>query len=105
MPAFKPDQRHLVVGGRSFHFVSYEGRPANAHRGEDEQPPMWYMMVAGRRFAMFPCDPAQDSAAIDKALSRWAEEHAMGTVALPEAATPTAKPVSSRHRRTWWGPN
>ena len=70
MPAFKPDQRHLVVGGRTFHFVSYEGRPANAHRGEEEQPPMWYMMVAGRRFAMFPCDPAQDSAAIDKALER-----------------------------------
>ena len=29
MSAFKSQQRHLTIGGRSFHFVSYEGVPAN----------------------------------------------------------------------------
>src|SRR5690606_35645464 len=62
LSAFKSEQRHLIVRGRAFHFVSYEGRPANAHRGEDQQPPMWYLMVEGRRFAAFPCDAHQAGA-------------------------------------------
>ena len=105
MPAFKPEQRHIVVRGRAFHFVSYEARPANAHRGEDQQPAMWYLMRNGRRFPAFPCDPKQDAPAVDVALARWAEEHAIEPVRSAPPAAPGAKPPASRHRRTWWGPN
>lgn len=105
MPAFKSEQRHLVVRGRTFHFVSYEARPANAHRGEDEQPAMWYLMVNGRRFPAFPCDPAQKSADVDHALSRWAEQYALAPEAEALATAPAPKPITSKHRRTWWGPN
>ncbi len=106
MSAFKSEQRHLIVRGRAFHFVSYEGRPANAHRGEDQQPPMWYLMVEGRRFAAFPCDAHQAGAELDAALARWAEDNAMGPTA--SAAAPPAKKAQSgpvKRRGTWWGPN
>ena len=105
MPAFKPQQRHLVVRGRAFHFVSYEPRPANARRGEDQQPAMWYLMVEGRRYPAFPCDPEQAAPQVDIALTRWAVLNAMDRE--KPAATPASRPksVSSKHRRTWWGPS
>ncbi len=103
MAAFKSEQRRIVVRGRDFHFVSYEPRPANASRGEEQQPAMWYLMVNGRRFPAFPCDPKQASAALDQALAAWAERNAIGPAA--ESAPPARQAVSSKHRRTWWGPN
>lgn len=106
MPVFKPEQRHLMVRGRAFHFVSYEGRPANARRGEEPLPPMWYLMVEGRRHPAFPCDPEQEAPQVDLALARWAMLNAMEPkrpVAAPPVSTPKAAP--SKHRRTWWGPS
>jgi hypothetical protein len=105
MPAFKPEQRHLVVRGRAFHFVSYEGRPANAKRGEDQQPAMWYLMVEGHRFPAFPCDPDQERTQVDLALERWAIQHALGPA--KDTVTPgmESKAAPTKHRRTWWGPS
>jgi len=105
MPAFKPEQRHLVVRGRAFHFVSYEGRPANAHRGEDQQPAMWYLMVEGRRFPAFPCNPDQEKTQVDLALERWAVQNAMGPASIAVTPAPESKAAPSKHRRTWWGPS
>jgi hypothetical protein len=104
MPAFKPEQRHLVVRGRSFHFVSYEGRPANPRRGEEPEPAMWYLMVEGRRFPAFPCDPTQQAPQVDAALERWAVLNAMEPKRPVAAPAPPPKSVHSKHRRTWWGP-
>ena len=55
MTAFRPQQRHLTIQGRRFHFVSYEGRPANHRRAQLAYPAMWYLMVEGRRRPVLPC--------------------------------------------------
>lgn len=104
MSAFKSQQRHLEIQGRTFHFVSYEGQPANVRRNEEAQPPMWYLMVAGRRFAAFPCDATQDLEQVDRALLAWAEANAVGP-ALEEAPVSTKGQTNKLEKRgNWWGP-
>ncbi len=76
MSAFKPQQRHIAIQGRTFHFVSYEGQQPNPRRGEEGGPPMWYLMVEGRRCPVLPYDPAQPLPDVDKALVRWAQANA-----------------------------
>jgi hypothetical protein len=103
MPAFKPQQRRLVVGGRSFHFVSYEATPANARRQEPAVPAMWFLMVEGRRLAALPCDPEQPLEEVDAALAHWITSNALapeGEVPVPKASAPRAKRPTS-----WWGPD
>lgn len=104
MGAFKPEQRHLELQGRRLHFVSYEGQPANTRKGEDAQPPMWYLMVNGRRFPAFPCDPKQESALVDQELLRWAEANAVGPAALHTEPGPQKPNLNNGRRRNWWGP-
>lgn len=105
MSAFKPQQRRLMVRGRALHFVSYEGRPANPRRGEDSEPAMWYLMVEGRRFPAFACDPEQELLEVDRSLARWAEKNAMGPATQASSEPVAPQPIPTRHRRTWWGPN
>ena len=97
MSAYKPQQRHITLHGRSFHFVSYEGRPANPRRAELPYPPMWYLMVEGRRCPVLPCDEGQSVEEIDDALCAWAKDNAIG----PADLTPVpARAKASRRRRT-----
>ena len=77
MSAFKPQQRHLLVGGRLFHFVSYEAQPANPRRGDAGAPSMWYLMLEGRRCPALPYDPDQALSEVDGALAHWAEANAL----------------------------
>jgi hypothetical protein len=67
----KVEQRHLVVGERSFHFVSYEGRPANPRRGEEAEGPMWCLMSEGRRRPVMPHIPGQRAEELDRQLLAW----------------------------------
>src|SRR5678815_65290 len=46
MTAYKNAQQHVVMKGRDFHFVSYDGTPANEKRGIVETGPMWYLMLS-----------------------------------------------------------
>ena len=80
MTAFKPQQRHLTIRGRAFHFASYEGRPANYRRAQLAYPAMWYLMVEGRRCPVLPCDSSQSLPQLDAALRDWAEDNALGPV-------------------------
>jgi hypothetical protein len=106
MSAFKPQQRHLTIHGRVFHFVSYEGQPANTPRKQVARPAMWYLMVEGRRCPAMPCDPTQTEPEIDRFLSRWAMDNALGPVERPaEGAALTASRVPVRRPLNWWGPN
>jgi hypothetical protein len=105
MAAFKPQQRHLTIRGRTFHFVSYEGTPANIRRGEPLQPAMWYLMVEGRRFPAFACDPAQPLPELDRALELWATTNAMGPVEPAPSPSPGSQSSRTGHRMTWWGPS
>ena len=91
MSAFKPQQRHLTIKGRTFHFVSYEGSPANLRKAQLPYPPMWYLMVEGRRFPVFPCDANLSLPQIDELLGAWAVDNAMGPVKTPHVAAPSRR--------------
>lgn len=104
MSAFKPQQRHITIKGRTFHFVSYEGQPADVRRSLAERPAMWYLMVEGRRFPAFPCDPTKPLTEIDQLLSRWAEDNATGPVQQASHGADPAPGGPSRRPINWWGP-
>jgi hypothetical protein len=50
--AYKTEQRYLVYRGMECHFVSYEGQPANPKKSIEATPATWYLMKAGKRFAV-----------------------------------------------------
>jgi hypothetical protein len=98
MSSFKVEQRRLLFRGREFHFVSYEGRPANERKGDPAEPPMWYLMSEGKRRAVMPHAAGDDPALVDRALLRWLEEHIFPEPASPPSAAPAASPASKRRR-------
>ena len=105
MSAFKPQQRHLTIRGRTFHFVSYEGGPTNRRREQLPDPAMWYLMVEGRRCPVLPLDTSLSASQVDAALSAWALDNALGPVEsppVPPAVVRTAAP--SPGHENWWGP-
>ena len=71
MSSYKVEQRRLNFRGRDFHFVSYEGRPANERRGEEASPPMWYLMGPAKRWPVMPQVAGQADEEIDRALLGW----------------------------------
>ncbi len=79
----KIEQRRLVFRGREFHFVSYEGQPANERRGEAAVPPMWYLMNEGKRRPVLPHVIGQELGELDASLLRWVEEQVFGLHAEP----------------------
>ncbi|HEU4648163.1 MAG TPA: hypothetical protein VFS33_03825 [Gemmatimonadales bacterium] len=96
MSSFKVEQRRLLFRGREFHFVSYEGRPANERKGDPAEPPMWYLMAEGKRRAVMPHTAGDDPALVDRALLRWLEEHIFPK---SEGPPPTAAPAAPPKRR------
>ena len=105
MSAFKSQHRHLTIGGRSFHFVSYEGVPANPKRDIAATPPMWYAMVGGRRWPVSPCDPNLTTDQVDAALLLWAEENAVSPPGATATATPPRSVPRNKGNENWWGTN
>jgi len=75
MSTYKIDQRHLNHRGRVFHFVSYEGQPANPKREEAAVEPTWFLMGPGRRWSVMPQQVAQASEEVDRCLIAWLDEH------------------------------
>lgn len=71
MSSFKPQQRRLLVEGRAFHFVAYEGHTENVARNQPAQPPMWCLMLPGGRCPVTPFVTTQSLEALDRALTRW----------------------------------
>ena len=101
MSSHKPQQRHLTIRGRDFHFVSYQGSAGNPQRAQLPFPAMWYLMVEGRRCPVFPYEATRSLAEVDAALTEWAEDNAMGPV--ESAHLIRIGPV--RPNENWWGPN
>jgi hypothetical protein len=64
-------QCRLSYRGRDFHFVSYDGHPANARRGEPETPPMWYLMGPAKRWPVMEHDPQQSDDEVELQLLTW----------------------------------
>jgi hypothetical protein len=105
MPAFKPQQRHLTIHGRVFHFVAYEGQPANPPRKQEAHPAMWYLMVEGRRCPALPYDPEQTDPEVDRFLERWAMENAFGPAERPAGKRTARTRTADKRTTNWWGPN
>jgi hypothetical protein len=74
MATYKTDQYHVVHRGRTFHFVSYEARQANLRTGEAAMPAGWYLMSAGKRWAVVEQIEDQTPEKIVAALTRWLDE-------------------------------
>jgi len=75
MGGYKVEQRRLTVRGRGFHFVSYEGVPANPNKQLAATVPMWFMMSAGKRWAVMPHLLGQDPVELDRLFTEWLETH------------------------------
>jgi len=103
MSLYKPQQRHLTVRNRELHFVSYEALPADVKHHSDAQPEMWYLMRAGRRWAVMARDPGQAVEETDAILREWAEANACGDEP-PVAPKPVAVRPRIKSRESWWGP-
>lgn len=69
------EQRRLRYRGRDFHFVSYDGLPANAKRGQPATAPAWWLMNSGTRWEVMPFDPSQDAEELDRAFTAWLDAH------------------------------
>jgi len=71
MTAYKNAQQHVLVKGRDFHFVSYDGVPANEKRGIVETGPMWYLMGPNKRWPVMPHDLDQPDHEVVGELKKW----------------------------------
>jgi hypothetical protein len=71
MSSYKNAQHYLKLRGRDFHFVSYDGQPANIKKGEVEVGPMWYLMGPGKRWPVMPQVEGQSDEEIAKGLKNW----------------------------------
>jgi hypothetical protein len=69
------EQRRLQHRGREFHFVSYDGRPANFKRAQPATTPAWWLMSAGTRWEVMPFRPGRDAAELDLAFAAWLDAH------------------------------
>lgn len=75
MSGFKLEQRRLQVRGREFHFVSYEGQDANPARKQEAMPPTWFLINSGKRWAVMPHQPEQDTNELEQQLTTWLESN------------------------------
>lgn len=96
MSNYKTNQRFVAHRGRTFHFVSYEGQVANQARSQEAMPPTWFLMGAGKRFAVMPQDLGDADTDVDTQLVRWLDEHIFGSADEPVAAT--LPPAPRRHQ-------
>jgi hypothetical protein len=78
MSGYKTQQHHLVRQGRSFHFVSYEGRPADLKRQLPEEPPCWYLMLAGKRWMVMPQGAETAPEELDRRFGEWLDGRGFG---------------------------
>jgi hypothetical protein len=80
---YKTQQHRLVRAGRTFHFVSYEGQPADLKRQQAETPDSWYLMLAGKRWIVIPQIGETAAADLDRLFGEWLESHVFsGTPAV-----------------------
>src|SRR5919106_1080375 len=74
----KVRQCRLSYRGRDFHFVSYEGHPANERRGETAMPAMWYLMGPAKRWPVMEHNPDHPDHQEGKGLLKWLGTQELG---------------------------
>jgi hypothetical protein len=65
------EQRRLPYRGREFHFVSYDGLPANPKRAELATDAAWWLMSGGTRWEVMPFLPGQAPQELDRQFTEW----------------------------------
>jgi hypothetical protein len=75
MSSYRTQQHHLVRQGRSFHFVSYEGHPADVKHQQPEMSASWYLMLAGKRRMVMPEVGETAPAELEHQFAEWLEAH------------------------------
>lgn len=80
MRKFKIEQHRIVVRGREFHFVSYEGQDANPKKNLPAKPPTWYLMSAGRRWEVMRHTPDQDRGQLERLFVEWIEDNVFAPI-------------------------
>jgi hypothetical protein len=80
MSSYKIEQRRLTYRGKQFHFVSYDGLTKPA-KDETQAPAGWFLMRAGKRWAVMPQEVGEEEAALDIRLMAWIDENVFGVVA------------------------
>jgi hypothetical protein len=73
--AYKTQQHRLVHRGRAFHFVSYEGQPADMKKQTDAVPPSWYVMLGGKRWSVMVQAIEAEPAELDRLFGQWLDVH------------------------------
>jgi hypothetical protein len=76
MAKLSVEQRRITHRGRTFHFVSYEGQPANPKRQQEATGPAWFLMLAGKRWEVMPHIQDQDEDELTRLFTEWLDEHA-----------------------------
>jgi hypothetical protein len=75
--SYKIEQRRVSYRGRDFHFVSYDGQPANTRRGQAAVPPMWYLMGPGKRWPVMEQTVGQTDEEVERGLLSWLKQQGM----------------------------
>ncbi|MGA2382607.1 MAG: hypothetical protein ABSG61_04150 [Gemmatimonadales bacterium] len=88
MSSYKTQQHHLVRRSRSFHFVSYEGHPADPKRQQPETPPSWYLMLAGKRWIVMPEVSDTSPEELDRQFGAWLDERVFGSAPVVQSQQP-----------------
>ncbi|HEX9692615.1 MAG TPA: hypothetical protein VGA22_10995 [Gemmatimonadales bacterium] len=74
------EHRHITLGDREFHFVSYEGEPAKPARNQPGTADKWFLVNAGYRREVMMQDPEHTPEDIDRLLTEWIEAHLLTEV-------------------------
>ena len=72
---YRTEQRFVTHRGREFHFVSYEGQPADPRKSLDATPPSWYLLNAAKRWVVLPQIADESEEDTDRRLVDWLEEN------------------------------
>jgi len=100
MTSYKTQQHRLVHRGRTFHFVSYDGTPANEKRHEVETGPTWHLMLAGKRWMVGAQAAETAPEELDRQFAAWLDSH----VFAGAPAGPFVEPRVSAGAATLAGP-
>jgi hypothetical protein len=93
--AYQTQQHHLVHRGQSFHFVSYEGQPADVQRQQPEMPPTWYLMLAGKRWMVMPQVGETAPAELDRQFGEWLDAHVFSGASAVQSQQPPSAGAAS----------
>ena len=90
MCSYKTQQHRLVHHGQFFHFVSYEGQPADEKRHQPEMPPGWYLMLAGKRWMVSPQVGETAPVELDRQFGEWLDAHVFSGEPAVQSQQPAA---------------